>query len=282
MGHEEIRVGCNFLQLFPTTSVSRLRIIAPLAAALPSWHGCAAPPVQAGACFEQPRDVQMQVLANHLARPVQVCIGKECCFPLQPQQRLVLWPAQESELPGPCAPLPVRELARVLAHWDHAHGLDRIGPALPVRMVVEQALEVPEQARHWLIGQLLQTPRPGRDLPLYALLRQLARSETYALVRLLLAHGAHDTVAGLAQRYGLSVAQFNRRCRAALGGPLKRELRQLRAARALLAYPGRAHTFTHVAADHGYSSLSHFCTEIKSLIGRSPQSVYRAFAPASE
>ncbi len=202
----------------------------------------------------------MQVLANHLARPVQVCIGKECCFPLQPQQRLVLWPAQESELPGPCAPLPVRELARVLAHWDHAHGLDRIGPALPVR----------------------QTPRPGRDLPLYALLRQLARSETYALVRLLLAHGAHDTVAGLAQRYGLSVAQFNRRCRAALGGPLKRELRQLRAARALLAYPGRAHTFTHVAADHGYSSLSHFCTEIKSLIGRSPQSVYRAFAPASE
>ncbi|WP_367382895.1 helix-turn-helix domain-containing protein [Stenotrophomonas cyclobalanopsidis] len=224
----------------------------------------------------------MQVLVNHLARPVEVCTGEHRCLRLQPQQRLVLWPSRENEPGGACLPLPVRELARVLAHWDHAHGLDRIGPSLPVRLVVERALEEPEQARRWLIGQLVLTPRPAPDQPLYALLRQLARSETYALVRLLLAHGAHETVAGLAQRYGLSVAQFNRRCRVALGGPLKRELRQLRAARALLAYPGRAHTFTHVAADHGYSSLSHFCTEIKSLIGRSPQSVYRASAPASE
>lgn len=224
----------------------------------------------------------MKVLANHLARSIQVYIGENCCFRLQPHQRLVLWPSSDGALSGTCSPLPVRELARVLAHWDYTHGLDRIGPALPVQMVVERALEVPEQARCWLIGQLVLTPRPAPDQPLYALLRQLARSETYALVRLLLAHGAHETVAGLAQRYGLSVAQFNRRCRVALGGPLKRELRQLRAARALLAYPGRAHTFTHVAADHGYSSLSHFCTEIKSLIGRSPQSVYRASAPASE
>lgn len=224
----------------------------------------------------------MQVLANPLNVPVHLRVAGGASVTLQPQHRLLV--AAPVLGMGACtvAPLPVAGMARVLAYCDHAHGVARSGPALPVQVVAAAVVEQPEVARRWMIAQLAHDAAPAAGTPLHALLRALAHTECYGLVRFLLAHGPHDTVAGLAARYGLSLAHFNRRCRTALGGPLKRELRVLRAARALLEYPGRAHTFTHLAADHGYASASHFCTDIKQLVGRSPQSLYRAIAPLSE
>lgn len=174
-------------------------------------------------------------------------------------------------------------MARALAHYDHACGIQRPTGDLPALCwAVPAALDVPDVAAAWLIDQLARGGERQEDTPLERLLRHLARSESYGLMRFLLEEGGENTVAALAQRYGLSSAQFHRRCRQVLGRPLKRELRIQRAARALLAYPGRARSFTYLAADHGYASLSHFCTDVKSLIGCSPLSVYRAVSTPNE
>lgn len=174
-------------------------------------------------------------------------------------------------------------MARALAHYDHACGVQRAaGEPGPLCWAVPAALEEPDVAAAWLIGQLARGAAQVEDSPPAQLLRHLARSESYGLMRFLLEEGGESTVAALALRYGLSSAQFHRRCRQVLGRPLKRELRIQRAARALLAYPGRARSFTYLAADHGYASLSHFCTDVKSLIGCSPLSVYRAVSTPNE
>lgn len=174
-------------------------------------------------------------------------------------------------------------MARALAHFDHASNVLRpTAEPQPVCWVVPAALEDPDVASAWLIDQLARGAGQPDDTQAAHLLRHLARSESYGLMRFLLDEGGENTVAALAQRYGLSSAQFHRRCRQVLGRPLKRELRIQRAARALLAYPGRARSFTYLAADHGYASLSHFCTDVKSLIGCSPLSVYRAVSTPNE
>ncbi|WP_315387201.1 helix-turn-helix domain-containing protein [uncultured Stenotrophomonas sp.] len=174
-------------------------------------------------------------------------------------------------------------MARALAHYDHASGVQRpVGEPQPLCWSVPAALEVPDVAAAWLIDQLARGAGQDEDTPAACLLRHLARSENYGLMRFLLEEGGDNSVAALAERYGLSSAQFHRRCRQVLGRPLKRELRIQRAARALLAYPGRARSFTYLAADHGYASLSHFCTDVKSLIGCSPLSVYRAVSTPNE
>ncbi len=174
-------------------------------------------------------------------------------------------------------------MARALAHYDHACALQRTaGEPEPLCWAVPAALEAPDVGAAWLIGQLARGGAQDEDGQLDCLLRHLARTESYGLMRFLLDEGGDNTVAALAERYGLSSAQFHRRCRQVLGRPLKRELRIQRAARALLAYPGRARSFTYLAADHGYASLSHFCTDVKSLIGCSPLSVYRAVSTPNE
>lgn len=174
-------------------------------------------------------------------------------------------------------------MARALAHFDHACGVVRAaGEPQPLCWPVQAALENPDVAAAWLIDQLARGAGQPEDSQPAQLLRHLARTESYGLMRFLLDEGGENTVAALAQRYGLSSAQFHRRCRQVLGRPLKRELRIQRAARALLAYPGRARSFTYLAADHGYASLSHFCTDVKSLIGCSPLSVYRAVSTPNE
>lgn len=202
---------------------------------------------------------------------------------LLPGERLLV-----SGLPLPRNPaLPVVPVAgcgmpRALAHYDHAAGAVRAGDPVALCWKLPVALEDPDAAAAWLIGQLAREGSHHQDGQLERLLCHLARTESYGLVQFLLDEGSDLPVAALAERYGLSSAQFHRRCRQVLGRSLKQELRILRAARALLAYPGRRHSFTYLAADHGYASLSHFCTDIKSLIGRSPLSVYRAVTTPTE
>lgn len=230
----------------------------------------------------------MQVIVNTAQHSIELMLADtRVC--LAPGQRLLLAGVsapRQAELVT--HPLPANGMSRALAHFDHVRDAVRhSAEPPPVCWPVAAALEDADVAAIWLIDQLARVPQcmavdHAEPTPLAAVLRHLARSESYGLMRFLLKEGGEHSVAVLAERYGLSSAQFHRRCRQVLGRPLKRELRILRAARTLLAYPGRAHSFTYLAADHGYASLSHFCTDIKALIGCSPLSVYRAVKTPAE
>lgn len=168
-------------------------------------------------------------------------------------------------------------LIRLLAHLDHVlqkvrHPATVAGLAIPLPTPLHSAA----QAEAWFIDQLAHDAGDQGDPRIRQLAGHLAGNEDYGLMRFLLQLGNDLPVSHLAGRYGLSLAQFNRRCRRVLGGTLKSKLRTQRAARTLLDYTARHRSFTHLAADHGYASLSHFCTEIRDLIGCPPLAVYRA------
>ncbi|MFL9584702.1 helix-turn-helix domain-containing protein [Stenotrophomonas sp. AB1(2024)] len=225
----------------------------------------------------------MHIIVNAGLGHVDFMVGGQA-VQLSPGDRLLLAGVPLPRTTGlNIIPLAGSGMARALAHFDHACRVQRpAGEPSQLCWVVPAALENPDVAAAWLIDQLARGAGQPEDSQPAQLLRHLARSESYGLMRFLLDEGGENTVAALAQRYGLSSAQFHRRCRQVLGRPLKRELRIQRAARALLAYPGRARSFTYLAADHGYASLSHFCTDVKSLIGCSPLSVYRAVSTPNE
>lgn len=118
----------------------------------------------------------------------------------------------------------------------------------------------------WLIARVMGAPG-GAD-PLLAFLRA---QESYGLVRFLLRERANpQPIAALAARYGVSEPHFRRLCRQALGRGLKRELRQWRAAQAVLEVVESRDSMTEVAMSNGFASSSHFSREIKDLFGVSP------------
>lgn len=173
-----------------------------------------------------------------------------------------------------CQPHPAgAELSRLLAFHDHAMGLQRALPDdrhLPAVLATAHDLRDAGTARHWLMAQLL-----GHDDRFRLVASVWARREPYLLVRFVLEHPDFG-VQQLADRYGLSVAQFRRIGRKAFGRSLKEQLRLLRAGRVLHRYADTGHTFTRLSSDFGFSSPSHFCSEIKSLLGRSPRCIYQS------
>lgn len=163
------------------------------------------------------------------------------------------------------------ESSRLLAFHDHAMNLQRPLPddrRLPVVLVTPHDLGDADMARQWLMEQLLDESADFR----FAASAWAVR-EAYQLVRFVLEHPDLG-VQQLADRYGLSVAQFRRIGRKAFGRSLKEQLRLLRAGRVLHRYADTGHTFTRLSSDFGFSSPSHFCSEIKSLLGRSPSSIF--------
>lgn len=229
----------------------------------------------------------MRVVVNSLRKPVSLLLsmgGRHQCCRLSAGGRLLL-SADVGVIQGVSSVLPLdtNALSRMLAHVDHVRGIVRVGGAVrPLVVEVDASVEDEAKAERWLIGRIARWGSNEVDEHLELLAQHLARKESYGLTRFILEEGAEGSISELAQRYGLSVAQFYRSCRRVLGGPLKRELRTMRAARALLDYTGESKTFTRLAADHGYASPSHFCTEIKALLGLSPMSVYKAVAPLTE
>lgn len=162
-------------------------------------------------------------------------------------------------------------LIRLLAFHDHAMDLQRslVGDKRqPALLAIDGDLKEPEAAQRWVMGQLLE----GRPV-FHDVAARWARREAYQLVRFVL-ENPDDGVQQLADRYGLSVAQFRRIGRKAFGRSLKEQLRLLRARRVLHRYADTGHTFTRLSSDFGFSSPSHFCSEIKSLLGRSPSSIF--------
>lgn len=67
----------------------------------------------------------------------------------------------------------------------------------------------------------------------------------------------------LGEDYGVSYTHFRRLCSRALGGKAKSELRNWRMAQSLLNSVEGHENITQLAVNHGYSSPSHFSSEIK-------------------
>lgn len=165
------------------------------------------------------------------------------------------------------------EMVRLLAFHDHVVGTHRPFPRdrrLPAAIDAPGDFSDPAVAQRWLIKQLL-----GTDARFHTAASLWATREAYQLIRFVLEHPDLG-VQQLADRYGLSVAQFRRIGRRAFGRSLKEQLRLLRAGRVLHRYADTGHTFTRLSSDFGFSSPSHFCSEIKSLLGRSPSAIYHS------
>lgn len=195
---------------------------------------------------------------------------------LSPGERLLLVPAAETLVKGAARLIPFElpRVLRLLAFFEHCSDSQiSVAPDKPKLATYRssQPIEQPKMASAWLINAIaLNDPKL---VPLVAIWRNL---EIYQLVRHVLGHDASTSVDILAERYGLSVAHFRRKCRKVFDRPLKQELRILRAARTLLRYPESQQSLTRLAEDNGYASPSHFCSEIKSLVGISPRGLFRA------
>lgn len=162
-------------------------------------------------------------------------------------------------------------LPRALAYFDYARDTVR-SPGLPVAsaaFATDEPVETADGAIRWMIAQLAVG---GERLD--GLARCLARTECYQVVRFVLGQHRDKTITTLAKEYGLSDVHFYRLCKQYFGQPLKRHLRVVRAANALLEGPGEAGGFTQLALGHGYASASHFCRDIKALTGAPPTSLY--------
>lgn len=163
-------------------------------------------------------------------------------------------------------------LPRALAYFDFARDTTRTpegGSMAPLAHATEEPVETPEGAIRWMMSQLAD----GNER-LEALARFLARTECYQVVRFVLGQHREKTITALAKDYGLSDVHFYRLCKQYFGQPLKRQLRVVRAANALLEGPAEAGSFTQLALEHGYASASHFCRDIKALTGAPPTSLY--------
>lgn len=167
-------------------------------------------------------------------------------------------------------------LLRLLAFHDHAQGMQRelCTGAQPRLQTVAADLHQPDVARHWLMEQLQQ-----QAAELEPIAGSWARTESYQLVRFVL-ETPDSSVQQLATRYGLSVAQFRRLSRKAFDRSLKEQLRLMRAGRVLLRYAETGESFTRLSSDFGFSSPSHFCCEIKALLGKAPSSIFRSVMPS--
>jgi AraC-like DNA-binding protein len=159
-------------------------------------------------------------------------------------------------------------VARVVAFHDAVVGTERaVSGGRPRPVAVHVPTEMNLEA--WAIGGL-----GAHDTRLDSLLPHIVRSECYQIIRHVLRHRTGMSIGDMAAGYGLSAAQFYRNCKQIFGRPLKRQLRVIRAASALLDGVGRKSTLTTVAMDNGYASASHFTFDVRNLLGRPPGQAY--------
>ena len=127
----------------------------------------------------------------------------------------------------------------------------------------------PRLFESWLITQNVR--RCEASDRIISLLRN---TEWYWIVRFLLeAEQGEMSLKELGAKYGLSVSHFRRLSKAALGNSTKEEMCHWRLARALLDLMENGGSITDVALKHGYSSLSHFSNEVKTVLGLPPRDI---------
>ncbi|HEY9132739.1 MAG TPA: helix-turn-helix domain-containing protein [Dyella sp.] len=205
--------------------------------------------------------------------------GVDLSVELAAGERALIVATADASLVGSLSFLPfdLSRVIRMFAFFEHCNRRTDVTDVPWPQVTVcrsRRLLEEADDALAWLIDVI------ASDAPELPILRKIWRqSEVYQLVRHVLANDSGDNIDGMAERYGLSVSHFRRKCRKVFDRPLKQELRILRAARALLGYPASARSITRLAEDHGYASPSHFCSEIKSLVGIAPRDIFRAVTP---
>lgn len=162
-------------------------------------------------------------------------------------------------------------LPRALAYYDLVRGPRQLHREVPAQMAWASSrdIETPSTQIQWMLERLAERCRRFEDMA-----HHLCRTECYQVVRFVLARSSECSIAAMARQYGLSDVHFYRLCKKYFGQSLKRQLRVHRAACALLEGTGPDRNFTRLAMEHGYSSASHFCTEIKAITGASPSSLY--------
>jgi AraC-like DNA-binding protein len=98
-----------------------------------------------------------------------------------------------------------------------------------------------------------------------------ARSvESYLLLRFMLDEPSSPKLRELSQRYGLSYSYFRKKCRAAIGGRVKTQLCEWRAARSALDIIERGGSILDIALENGFSSASHISRDLKARFGVTP------------
>lgn len=221
------------------------------------------------------------VLAAAAAETVVNIHGPACLpaqrFAIAPGKRLLVVAGHASlRISGAdhCHSFDTKPLSRLLAFLDHSRRSARRGAANRQEALclhVDEAIEQGDISHGWFVQGLFEhRPDAAR------LAAMLADGEAYRLVRFILDQEGSETIAAMAQRYGLSEAQFRRSSKQVLGRPLKQEMRLIRASNSLMNYSGRAQNFTQVAVDSGYASPSHFCSDIRALLGVSPRKLYQS------
>nr|WP_241391658.1 helix-turn-helix domain-containing protein [Yersinia frederiksenii]ULG19762.1 AraC family transcriptional regulator [Yersinia frederiksenii] len=100
----------------------------------------------------------------------------------------------------------------------------------------------------------------------------LRNFEHYDLVRYLLSQSmGQNTLYDLGKTYGVSYSHFRRLCSSALGGKVKAELCNWRMAKAVFEIIEGESDMTSIAYKYGYSSSSHFSSDIKNRLGKTPR-----------
>lgn len=216
-------------------------------------------------------DLTARVVLAHRSSLVRL-EGRQ--WQLGAQERLVVAGGGQIEVEGEAdiACLDTSEAVRLLAFMDHGLNFDRRGQrGESAAIATIEMVEEPGRLLQWITAL-----RVNNDQGADALFNFWAATEPYNLVRFVLAEfGKGQSVQELAHRYGLSTAHFRRKCRQGLGRSIKTEMRLLRARQSLMEYSTGQNTMTSVAVNNGYCSLSHFCSDIKSLLGVAPREVFQ-------
>ena len=206
---------------------------------------------------------ELEVTSNRSLRGFSLCPQRSALIAsrgsLQIVSRAGAWRFQK---------IPLFETVKLLVFLEGAVGWNDVGRDVCLGSRDEVMIDVPGDLslwkfECWLIARVLGEGGRFREL-----LDFLLGQESYGVVRFLLCERAYpQSVAALAARYGVSQTHFRRLCRQALGCGLKRELRRWRAATAVLDVVEGRDNMTGVAMSNGFSSSSHFSSEIKDLFG---------------
>lgn len=168
-------------------------------------------------------------------------------------------------------PLNFDIFSRLLAFMDEAQNV----PMVDVGNVFVDVLQFNDEdvllksskAETWFITTFLFNKTS--IIPLVSLLK---KSECYSLVRYLLSQSINlSSLHDLGKLYGVSYSHFRRLCNHALGGKVKIELCNWRMARAILEIIEGHVDMTSIAYKYGYSSSSHFSSEVKKRLGKTPR-----------
>lgn len=166
-------------------------------------------------------------------------------------------------------------LAKLLAFVDVASSWDDVyfhsNDFTCLELQQYQFLSDRKRSEAWLLRALLRQEAWVSEVCCF-----IRRTECYKLVKYLLTrttatHSLHE----LGEKYGLSYSHFRRLCKSALGGKVKAELCSWRMARSVLEIVEGENDMTTIAHKYGYSSSSHFSSEVKSKFGKSPRELCR-------